>query len=326
MNFYNRLLNFGLCHFAKLAMRYVFYSISDIVTERGLPYPDFNKGLVFITSQFGVEYAQNLPPNVKMIGPIFSTSRQASNPQLDEILDGALETNKSVIYLSLGTIVSIQPHSIEQLVKGLGMLNDSYVVVWSLRSHQQESVEVEIPKNIQVFNEQLPQLSLLSHPSVSLFLSHCGANSMIEALYFGKPILGLPVRGDQFGNAEIAVSLGAGESLDVTNLVATSVFETVNNILHSPKYRIAAEKISTILHQTRSLETGVREIEFFASIKDVSPFIPLSEKVPWYVRTHVDIFLFVVVLLIILWKLMVMFCRCTSKCFNRVRGLKQKMD
>jgi len=322
MNFFRRLLNYFSCNFAKVVLDYAMGSITDILTERGLPYPDITQGLVLVTSQFGMEHARNFPPNVKLIGPTLSISRQVSNPQLDEVLDQALKAGKDVIYLSLGTIVSIPPSSIEELVKGLGKLNNSYVVVWSLRKHQQETVKVEIPQNIRVFTEQIPQLSLLSHPSVKLFLSHCGANSLIEALYFGVPIIGLPVAADQFGNAAMSVDLGTGVTLDVTNLDATTVFETVTRVLNSSEYRLSAQKYSTILQESRGPETGAREIEFFATIKDATHFLP--KTVPWYVRTHVDIFLFIVVLLIILWKLTVMCCRrCISKCFYRAKEKKE---
>jgi len=295
---------------------------SEIVSKRGLPEVPRVSGLVLVTSQFGLEYAQNVPPYVKMIGPAISTSRQDLNPRLDEVLEDALKRDKTVIYLSLGTVVSVPAHSVEQLVKGLERLNDSFVVVWSLREHQQASVTVDIPQNIIVFTEQLPQISLLSHPSVKLFISHCGANSLIEALFFGVPVLGIPVRTDQFGNAAMAVSLETGESLDITTMDETSVFEMVLKMLQSPKYRLAAEKISTILQETRGLETGAREIEFLASIKDISPFIPLSYNLPWYVSTHVDIYLFAGLLLFTSLKLLVMCYRCTSKkvCFNCVKA------
>jgi len=38
----------------------------------------------------------------------------------------------------------------------------------------------------------VPQKSLLNHPKVKAFITHCGANSVLEAQYFGKVIIGMP--------------------------------------------------------------------------------------------------------------------------------------
>jgi len=282
--------------------------IEEVLSAKGIPFEANLKSLVLITSQYGLEIAQSGPPYMKLIGPAISNSRKDPDPQLENILEDALKSEKSVIYLSLGTVVTMEPHNIEQLLLGLGRLNETYIILWSVKKHQQKSIKIEIPKNIQVFTNHVHQLYLLSHPSVKLFISHCGANSLIEALYYGVPILGLPVRGDQPGNADIAVNLGAGEVLDVSKLDATLLFETINKMLESPKYRQDAQKISTLLQMSNGAETGAREIELFAAIKDITPFIPMSELVPWYFRMNLDIYLFTLVLLFVVWGII-------SKCF-----------
>ena len=45
-----------------------------------------------------------------------------------------------------------------------------------------------------------PQVEILSHKSISAFLSHCGWNSVLEALSHGVPIIGWPMAADQFSN------------------------------------------------------------------------------------------------------------------------------
>lgn len=51
-----------------------------------------------------------------------------------------------------------------------------------------------------------PQLLILSHTSTGGFLSHCGWNSVMEAIGRGVPLLAWPIRGDQFYNAKLVVS------------------------------------------------------------------------------------------------------------------------
>ncbi|TXG54247.1 hypothetical protein EZV62_019503 [Acer yangbiense] len=50
-----------------------------------------------------------------------------------------------------------------------------------------------------------PQLLILSHPSTGGFLSHCGWNSIVEAIGRGVPFLAWPIRGDQHFNAKLVI-------------------------------------------------------------------------------------------------------------------------
>ena len=43
-----------------------------------------------------------------------------------------------------------------------------------------------------MFGEKVPQKQILYHSKTKLFITHCGFNGVIEALYFGKPMLGFP--------------------------------------------------------------------------------------------------------------------------------------
>ncbi|KAF2317719.1 hypothetical protein GH714_039657 [Hevea brasiliensis] len=48
-----------------------------------------------------------------------------------------------------------------------------------------------------------PQLEILSHKSVSAFLSHCGWNSVLESLSYGVPLIGWPMAAEQFYNVKL---------------------------------------------------------------------------------------------------------------------------
>ena len=45
----------------------------------------------------------------------------------------------------------------------------------------------------------VPQLELLNDPRVIAFVSHAGGNSIIESMYYGKPLICAPISADQPG-------------------------------------------------------------------------------------------------------------------------------
>jgi MGT family glycosyltransferase len=68
----------------------------------------------------------------------------------------------------------------------------------------------EIPDNVEV-RAFFPQLEVLRHATV--FLSHTGMNSTMEALYFGVPLVAFPLQPEQEANARRVEDLGLGRRL-----------------------------------------------------------------------------------------------------------------
>lgn len=68
----------------------------------------------------------------------------------------------------------------------------------------------EIPDNIYAYSF-VPQIEVLSN--VDLFFTHCGMNSINEAMTLGVPMVAMPFVNDQISNANRVVELGIGKKV-----------------------------------------------------------------------------------------------------------------
>lgn len=57
-----------------------------------------------------------------------------------------------------------------------------------------------------------------------------------EAVYFGKPMIGIPICFDQGMNTEIAKQNGFAISVPIENLTADKISMAVRNVLSEPRY------------------------------------------------------------------------------------------
>jgi MGT family glycosyltransferase len=114
--------------------------------------------------------------------------------------------DRPLVYLSLGSLASGDLELMRGLVDSLA--GRPYRVIVS-KGPQHE--ELELADNM-AGEEFLPQTSVLPH--VDLVITHGGNNTVTESLYFGKPMVVLPVFWDQYDNAQRMHETGYGIRLD----------------------------------------------------------------------------------------------------------------
>lgn len=170
----------------------------------------------------------------------------------------------SVVYVALGTEVSLSEAQINELALGLEL---SWVpFFWALRkssSNQQNTNTIDYQLLADGFEERVkgrgivwktwaPQLKILSHESVGGFLTHCGWSSCIEGLMFGHPLIMLPFLVDQGLNARVLEDKQVGLEIQrdeqdgsyTRNSVAESVRMVMNH--DGNKIRAKAKEMSKI--------------------------------------------------------------------------------
>ena len=130
---------------------------------------------------------------------------------------------RKLVYLSLGSLGSADVPLMRRLVAELAETPHRYVV-----SKGPQHAEYELAENM-VGEEFLPQTSVLPH--VEAVITHGGNNTTTECMWFGKPMLVLPVFWDQHDNAQRVHETGFGIRLRTYDFVDGELAAGVDRVL-----------------------------------------------------------------------------------------------
>ncbi len=159
----------------------------------------------------------------------------------NEILDLPIDCSEGskLIYITLGTILNNNIDFYNQCIDAFR--NTDYQVVLSIGSKTEVSSLQPLPENI-IARNYVPQLELLKH--AQLMISHGGLNSVSESLYFGVPVIAIPLANDQPAVAKRLQELGAGLSIKLEDITPESLRYHADTILSAPSYYEQCKQLS----------------------------------------------------------------------------------
>jgi MGT family glycosyltransferase len=191
----------------------------------GAPAPNVPLSLVFMPREFQIQ-GEVFGDEFKFIGPSFGNRESTGDwrPPAD---------GKPLLFVSLGTVVNDRPDFFATCVKAFG---DTGWNVAMAVGHQVDLAALgEIPAGFDV-RPFFPQPAVLKHATV--FLSHTGMGSTMEALRRQVPIVSYPQIPEQGANGRRAQELGLGKLLDITrDLVPDELRRTVDEVAADPEIR-----------------------------------------------------------------------------------------
>ncbi|KAM5585110.1 UDP-glycosyltransferase 88F3-like [Rosa sericea] len=150
-------------------------------------------------------------PPLYHIGPLISDSENrliqggtdCSTLWLDE------QPSRSVVFLCFGSRGTFSEEQFKELA--IGLERSKLRFLWVVKS--QLDLEVLMPQGFLertkdrglVVTSWAPQVAILSHESVGGFVTHCGWNSITEAVTYGVPMVAWPLYSEQEVNSVVLV-------------------------------------------------------------------------------------------------------------------------
>eukprot|EP00833_Pecoramyces_ruminatium_P017834 jgi/Orpsp1_1/1191866/evm.model.d7180000089039.1 len=161
---------------------------------------------------------------------------------------------KPIIYISLGSILKDKSFY-KKCLKIFG--NKELSVILNIGKVKQESLGV-IPNNIYVYS-YVPQVDVLNH--VDVFLTHCGMNSVNEAINAGVPMIAMPFINDQIENANQIETLKIGKRIHSFPSRAKEIEDTVYELLNNSIYKSNVEKMKIEMDKESKWNIIIEKIE-----------------------------------------------------------------
>lgn len=212
--------------------------------------------LVLTDSAFGLEYGRPLPPLLQMVGPMLDF--EAPLPPLPVELVHWLNDGPPVVFVNLGTFARGGGTLTERIPGGLQ--SHTFRALWVLRGERPR-----VPPNVRIEQWVSSQLSVLAHPNVGAFVSHCGVNSVHESLFAGTPIVGIPLLADQYDMALRVVDAGVGVLLEKQRFHAADLHARIDDVLRHDCYRGAIPAIQSSFRLAGGVRRAADLIEHVAA-------------------------------------------------------------
>lgn len=161
-----------------------------------------------------------------------------------------------IVYISLGSMISSRAFY-RKCIKAFEEKNFS--VILNTGRINPGSLG-KIPDNIYAYSF-VPQIEVLEHADV--FLTHCGMNSINEALCAGVSMVAMPILNDQPENAKQIVNLGLGKRISLFSN-SKELYHAVCEVYENKAIKNNVLAMKNALMQQADWETLIKTIEKLA--------------------------------------------------------------
>ncbi len=183
------------------------------------------------------------------VGPTISLRTETNDFPLDRLGE------QPVLYISLGTAYNNWLDFFQMCLTAFE--GQPWQVVMSIGTKIDRSALGSIPNNF-IVDAYVPQLAVLEHTDV--FVTHGGMNSVMEALYYGVPLVAIPQMLEQAITAERVAQLGLGVAIEKTAVTQSTLLSAVTTVANDPQFREKAQRMQEVVRSAGGYEQAADAI------------------------------------------------------------------
>ncbi|KAL4614976.1 hypothetical protein ACB092_07G091600 [Castanea dentata] len=199
--------------------------------------------------------------------------------QSDSDLTGCIswldeQKERSVAYVSFGTVASPPQNELIALAEALE--ESGIPFLWSLK----DNIKSLLPKG---FVERTgmqgkivpwtPQVKVLAHSSIAVFMTHCGSNSVSESVAYGVPLICRPFFGDHHMTGRMVEEVwGVGVKVEGGILTKSGLIKSLELILGHENGKEMRDKAQALKHtvQAAASPNGTAAKDFIHLVELIS--------------------------------------------------------
>ncbi|PIO68948.1 glycosyltransferase family 28 protein [Teladorsagia circumcincta] len=207
--------------------------------------------------------------------------------------DRILNLRERTVLISFGSVAKskLMPDTMKRAIINVVKSYPNVTFIWKYEEPNDaifKRVDNLIP------SKWTPQSCLLGDKRLALFITHGGAGSMMESAHQGKPLIVVPLFGDQTRNAKLIEKFGFGILLEKRHLFDSNVLrEAIEHILTDSRYQTAATRISRLLSRRpfSPEEKLVKTVELAAEFGDLAELKVTGRSLGYVAYYNLDLLL-----------------------------------
>ncbi|EFC36674.1 predicted protein [Naegleria gruberi] len=299
------------------------------------------------TSSYGFEFASGNTQyfNAHLVGP-FMNEKQI-NDEIETLrklahsndsssgmgdLFNWIDEQEDIMLMVLGSTMVLDENGMKKLLEGLQITlneNPRISILMALGNLNMEIFErlsfhdlfKTNSKRFKILKGFVPQKGLLSLEKVKIFFTHCGANSVNEALYFGKLLIGFPFAYDQMRVSHAIEEFKVGRSIyhskkESSDWNINSISKAVHELLYdeqtSDKYKTAARHAKALTRRSGGVSRAAEIVELVSEVDGDLSWGVADKHLTWWQFYCLDIILFYGIIIYFTIKMSKLIC-CYSK-------------